>query len=208
MLELARRESVPKFVLASSSSVYGENPDLPWREDTVTLKPISPYAASKISAEMVGHVYSHLHRIRVVALRFFTVYGPRQRPDLAIHKFARNIGDGTPITLYGDGSTRRDYTFVSDIISGIAAALGYDATPFEVINLGNGSPVSLLEMVNALEEVMGIKATREFTPTQPGDVTETWADTSKAARLLGYRPAVSFREGLRAFLEWLKAERE
>lgn len=206
VLELAREWKVPQFVFASSSSVYGVNPRVPWREEDHVLMPVSPYASTKVSGELLGHVYSHLFGIRFLALRFFTVFGPRQRPDLAIHKFARFMLSGEPVTLYGNGSTRRDYTFVQDIVRGIVAALEYRDSQYEVINIGSGKTVSLLDMVNVLEDLLGMKAQRLYLPLHPGDVPHTWADISRAKRLLGYRPSVSFRDGVQAFLEWMERE--
>lgn len=205
LLERSREWGVPQFVFASSSSVYGVNPDVPWREDDTGLRPISPYAATKVAGELLGHVYSHLYGIRFVALRLFTVYGPRQRPDLAIHKFARRMLAGEPIPVYGDGGTRRDYTYVGDIVGGIRGAMEYSATPYEIINLGNHQTVSLAEMIRGLEDVLGVPARLERLPEQPGDVPQTWADVSKAARLLGYRPQTDFRTGLREFAAWLRS---
>ncbi len=167
MLELARERDIKQFVFASSSSVYGVNPNVPWREDDHVLLPISPYASTKVSGELLGHVYSHLYGIRFIALRFFTVYGPRQRPDLAIHKFARLMLAGQPIPFYGDGTTRRDYTYIDDVIQGVRAAMDYEATPYEVVNLGNNRTVSLSEMVQALEDVLGVKATSNGCPISP-----------------------------------------
>lgn len=203
LLELAHEWGVRQFVFASSSSVYGVNPDVPWREDDHVLLPISPYASTKVSGELLGHVYSHLYGIRFIALRFFTVYGPRQRPDLAIHKFARLMLRGEPIPVFGDGSSRRDYTYIDDIIAGIRAAIRYDGSPYEVINLGNDRTVSLAEMIAALEETLGISAKIDRLPPQPGDVPQTRADVGKAGRLLGYHPVTGFREGLRSFAAWL-----
>ncbi len=208
LLELARRWGVRQFVFASSSSVYGVNPDVPWREDTPVLLPISPYAATKVSGELLGHVYSHLYGIRFLALRFFTVYGPRQRPDLAIHKFARAMLGGRPVPFYGDGTASRDYTFIDDTIAGVRAAIDYDGSAYEVINLGNNRTISLSEMVRALEEILGVEAKLDRLPPQPGDVPRTWADIEKAARLLGYAPRTSFKEGLRAFIAWLRRQPE
>jgi len=205
LLELARVWGVQQFVFASSSSVYGVNPNVPWREDDCVLLPISPYAATKVAGELLGHVYSHLYGIRFIALRFFTVYGPRQRPDLAIHKFSRLMLSHKPVPIYGDGSSRRDYTYVDDVIEGVRRAMDYTATPYEVINLGNNRTVGLLEMVRALEEAQGVRARLEFLPSQPGDVLQTWADVRKTERLLGYRPKTTFREGLLRFVEWMEA---
>lgn len=205
LLEVARKLEVRQFVFASSSSVYGVNPNVPWSEDDHVLCPISPYASTKISGELLGHVYAHLYGIRFIALRFFTVYGPRQRPDLAIHKFAQQILAGEPISIYGDGHTRRDYTFIGDILQGIRASMDYEDTPYEVFNLGNGHPTGLLEMVHALEEALGRKAKIEYLPEQPGDVPQTYASIAKAARLLGYQPRTDLKQGMERFAEWLTA---
>jgi len=203
LLEFARHKRITQFVFASSSSVYGVNPRVPWSEDDHVLEPISPYASTKVSGELLGHVYSHLYGIRFIALRFFTVYGPRQRPDLAIHKFAQLIRDRRPVPLFGDGSTRRDYTYVSDIVHGVCRALAYDRTQFEVINLGNNQTVTLIEMVRGLEEALGVPAAINWQPEQPGDVPQTWANVDKARRLLEYDPSTPYREGVRRFVEWL-----
>jgi UDP-glucuronate 4-epimerase len=205
LLELARERGVEQFVFASSSSVYGVNPRVPWSEDDHVLQPISPYASTKVSGELLGHVYSHLYGIRFVALRFFTVYGPRQRPDLAIHKFARMILGGRPIPVFGDGSTRRDYTYIDDIVAGVRAAIDYRATMYEVINLGNNQTISLAEMIEGLEAALGMRATRQQLPEQPGDVPQTWACVDKARRLLGYDPSTRYDEGVRRFVAWLRA---
>lgn len=205
MLELARERGITQFVFASSSSVYGVNPNVPWREDDHVLLPISPYASTKVSGELLGHVYSHLYGIRFIALRFFTVYGPRQRPDLAIHKFARLMLEGKPIPFYGDGTSRRDYTYIDDVIEGVRAAMDYTATRYEVVNLGNNSTVSLQELVQQLEAVLGVEATLQRLPEQPGDVPQTWADIGKAERLFGYRPSTALPNGLAAFAAWLGA---
>ena len=206
VLELARERGVRQFVFASSSSVYGINPNVPWREDDHVLLPISPYASTKVSGELLGHVYSHLHGIRFVALRFFTVYGPRQRPDLAIHKFARLMRAGKPIPVYGDGSTRRDYSYVDDIVEGIVRSIRYDRSGYEVVNLGNDRTITLNELVALLEETLGVKAKIERHPDQPGDVPQTWASMARATSLLGELPRTPFPEGLRRFAEWLRSE--
>jgi UDP-glucuronate 4-epimerase len=202
LLEAARRLKVPHVVFASSSSVYGVNPRVPWSEEDSVLQPISPYASTKVSGELLGHVYSHLYGFRFIVLRIFTVYGPRQRPDLAIHKFANLIAAGQPVPLYGDGRTRRDYTYVGDIAAGITAALRYDQSRYEVINLGNNATVTLLDMIRALEEALGRSATIDWQPEQPGDVPQTWANIAKARDLLGYEPRTPFTEGIRRFSEW------
>jgi UDP-glucuronate 4-epimerase len=203
ILELARERQIPQFVFASSSSVYGINPRVPWSEDDHVLLPISPYASTKVSGELLGHVYSHLFGIRFVALRFFTVYGPRQRPDLAIHKFARSIADGRPISVFGTGATRRDYTFIDDVVNGIVAAMSYDQSGFEVINLGNSVTVSLDEMIRTIEAALGVAAIIDRQPEQSGDVPQTWAAVKKAEKLLGYAPTIRFEEGIRQFIAWL-----
>ena len=205
LLELVRRWGIRQFVFASSSSVYGVNPDVPWREEDHGLRPISPYASTKVSGELLGHVYSRLYGIRFVALRFFTVYGPRQRPDLAIRKFAESMMAGRAITLFGDGSARRDFTYVDDIVSGIRAAIGYDGTPYEVINLGSEHPVALLDLVHELERATGCTARVEWLPEQPGDVPQTYASIERARRLLGFRPATGLADGLARFASWLDA---
>jgi UDP-glucuronate 4-epimerase len=191
------------IVFASSSSVYGVNPRVPWSEDDHVLQPISPYASTKVSGELLGHVYSHLYGIRFVALRLFTVYGPRQRPDLAIHKFTKLMKAGRPIPVFGDGSTRRDYTYVDDIVEGIRSALKYTASSYEVINLGNNKTVSLREMIEALEQALGVPANLEWLPEQPGDVPRTWANVDKARRLLGYEPRTLFAAGVGRFVKSL-----
>jgi len=204
MLEFAREHGVPQFVFASSSSVYGINPRVPWSEEDHVLLPISPYASTKVSGELLGHVYSHLFGIRFIALRFFTVYGPRQRPDLAIHKFARSIRAGKAIPVFGDGSTRRDYTFIDDIVTGIVSAMTYTTSPFEVINLGNNATVSLQEMIRQLEEALGTAALIDRQAEQSGDVPQTWAAIEKARDTLKYEPATRFEDGVRRFVEWLR----
>jgi UDP-glucuronate 4-epimerase len=203
LLELAREWRVPQFIFASSSSVYGVNPRVPWGEDDFALNPISPYASTKVSGELLGHVYSHLFGMRFIALRLFTVYGPRQRPDLAIHKFARLMIDGQPIPVFGDGSTRRDYTFVADVVAGITAAIGYERTQYEVINLGNNQTLSLQDMIAGLETALGVAAIVQRLPEQPGDVPQTWAKIEKARALLGYQPTTRYAEGVRLFTDWL-----
>jgi UDP-glucuronate 4-epimerase len=204
LLEFARQKKIMQFVFASSSSVYGINENIPWNEDE-KLKPISPYASTKLSCEMLGHVYSHLYGIRFLALRFFTVYGPAQRPDLAIHKFFKAISEGNPIPVYGDGSSSRDYTFVEDTIQGIEAAITYDQSDFEIINLGNNQTVTLSELIAAIEKISGKKAIIDRQPEQAGDVPKTYADISKAKRLLDYQPDTSLEKGLISFYEWYLA---
>jgi len=204
LLELAKALDVRQFVFASSSSVYGVNPNVPWRETDHVLLPISPYASTKVSGELIGHVYSHLYDLRFVALRFFTVYGPRQRPDLAIHKFAVRMLEGKTIPVFGDGSTRRDYTFIDDIVSGIRGAIDYTGSRFEVVNLGNNRTVSLTEMIGVLENALQVKAMIDRQAEQPGDVPQTWADVNKAGELLGYAPSTAFADGVEKFARWLR----
>ena len=203
LLEFARERSIRQFVFASSSSVYGINENVPWKEDEKLL-PISPYASTKLSGEMLGHVYSHLYGIRFLALRFFTVYGPGQRPDLAIHKFFRSIQDDKPIPVYGDGSTSRDYTFISDTVNGIIGAINYTGSPFEIINLGNSNTVTLSALISSIEITCGKKAMIDRQPEQPGDVPRTYADIGKARELLGYNPGTTLEAGLARFYEWFR----
>ena len=202
LLELAKDNEIKQFVFASSSSVYGVNPNVPWREDDHVLQPISPYASTKVSCELMGHVYSKLYGIRFLGLRFFTVYGPRQRPDLAINKFATMIEAGEAIPVFGDSSTRRDYTFIGDIIEGIIGSLHYQESNYELINLGNDQTVTLTQMIKAIEGVVGKDAIIDRQAEQPGDVPQTWADVSKAKKLLGYEPVISFDNGVRQFIKW------
>jgi UDP-glucuronate 4-epimerase len=207
LLELARRLGIPRFVFASSSSVYGVNPRVPWSEDDFVLQPISPYASTKVSGELLGHVYSHLYGIQFIALRFFTVYGPRQRPDLAIHKFARLISDQKNIPVFGDGSTRRDYTYIDDIIAGVRGALAYEGSRYEVVNLGNNQTVTLVDMIRAVEDALGVAATIDWLPEQLGDVPQTWANVEKAHTLFGYEPRTRLGDGVKRFAEWFSSTR-
>lgn len=202
LLEFAKDYKIKQFVFASSSSVYGVNPNVPWREDDHVLQPISPYSSTKVSCELMGHVYSKLYGIRFLGLRFFTVYGPRQRPDLAINKFARLIEAEEPIPVFGDGSTRRDYTFIDDIIEGIIGSLHYQESYYELINLGNDQTVTLSKMIETIEEIVGKEAIIDRQLEQPGDVPQTWADVCKAKKLLGYEPTFSFKDGIKQFIKW------
>jgi len=204
MLELARRIGVERFIFGSSSSVYGPTAAPPFQE-TAALAPISPYAATKAAGELLLHAYSHLYGIQAIALRFFTAYGPRQRPDLAIHKFARLIDKGKPIPVFGNGSTLRDYTYVDDIVTGILASADYDASRFEIINLGESRTVRLDYVITLLEEALGKKASIETLPAHAGDMPSTHADISKAETLLGYAPATPIETGIKAFVEWMRA---
>jgi len=204
LLELARIHGIKQFVFGSSSSVYGINAKVPFSEDDPIRQPISPYAATKTAGELLCHTHSHLYGLRCVCLRFFTVYGPRQRPDLAIHKFARLISQGRPIPVFGDGSTRRDYTYVDDIIGGVLAAIHYDASNYEVINLGESRTVELRELISLLEKELDAHAIIDRQPSQPGDVPQTYADISKARRLLGYDPQTPIEDGMRRFIQWFR----
>jgi UDP-glucuronate 4-epimerase len=209
LLEVARELKLPKFVFGSSSSVYGNAARAPFREEDVERRPISPYAATKLSGELLSYTYAHLFGIETVCLRFFTVYGPRQRPDLAIHKFTAMLEAGVPIPVFGDGTMGRDYTFVDDIVAGVRSAIDYEApqldgAPFDVFNLGNCNPVLLNELISTLEDVTGHEALRDQRPLQPGDVNLTWADITKSGRALGYRPTTSLRAGLEQFVDWYR----
>ncbi len=204
MLEAARRAGIGRFVFASSSSVYGNNAKVPFAESDPVDEPISPYAATKKAGELLCRTYHHLYGMHVTCLRFFTVYGPRQRPDLAIHKFARLIEAGRPIPFYGDGSMERDHTFIADIVAGVLAAVRR-CEGFRIYNLGNSSPVSLSALVSAIERALGRKALIERLPPQPGDVLRTYADITLARRELGYEPGTSLAEGLAAFVGWMRA---
>jgi UDP-glucuronate 4-epimerase len=204
LLEFARQHDIKQFVFGSSSSVYGINAKVPFSEDDPIRQPISPYAATKGAAELLCHTYSHLYGIRCVCLRFFTVYGPRQRPDLAIHKFARLISEGQPIPVFGDGTTRRDYTYVDDIIDGVVAAMQYDKSDYEVINLGESRTVELRELIALLEKELDAHAIIDRQPPQPGDVPQTFADITRARKLLGYNPSTQIEAGIGKFVEWFR----
>ena len=207
LLDFAKETKCEQFVFASSSSVYGINDHFPWKEEE-QLMPISPYAMTKLAGEMLGHVYSRLFDIRFIALRFFTVYGPGQRPDLAIHKFTRAILSNKPIGMYGDGTTSRDYTYVDDTIQGIVGAMKYEESNFEILNLGNNYSVSLRDLINSIEKVTGKKAVIEQLPEQPGDVPKTFADISKAKKLIGYEPTTRLNEGLEKFYHWFSEHKD
>lgn len=204
ILNYMQKYNVPKIVFASSSSVYGNSDILPFKEDMQNFVQISPYACSKKTAEEFIKTYSKLYGIKAVCLRFFTVYGPNQREDLAIHKFAKSILNEQPITMYGDGNSTRDYTYITDIVDGIKRAVEYDKTDFEIINLGSSHPIALKDMISTLEKALGKQAKIIQLPMQAGDVMNTYADISKAKELLGYEPKVSFEEGIRRFVESLK----
>jgi UDP-glucuronate 4-epimerase len=209
LLEGARGRGVRAFVFGSSSSVYGNASPVPFREAEPAAQPISPYAASKRAAELLCHTYAHLYGMGVVCLRFFTVYGPRQRPDLAIHKFARLMAAGRPVPLFGDGSTERDYTYVDDIVDGVEAAVRYAVEhpgAFELVNLGESQTTTLAELVRLLGDALGVEPRVEWLAVQPGDVDRTFADVSRARELLGYRPSTPVPEGIRRFVEWFRAQ--
>jgi len=206
LLELAREFNVKQFVFGSSSSVYGINNKIPFAEDDRIHQPISPYAATKAAGELLCHTYSHLYKIRTVCLRFFTVYGARQRPDLAIHKFSKLIWNAQPIPVFGSGETRRDYTFVEDIIQGVRAAIDYDASMHEIFNLGESQTVELRYLIELIEQNLGKKAVIDRQPMQPGDVPQTFADISKSKRLLNYNPTTKIEEGIKKFTDWYKAK--
>ncbi len=204
LLEAARRHGVKKLILASSSSVYGVNAQVPFRESDPIFRAISPYAASKLAGEALGHVYHHVYGLDVVMLRFFTVYGPRQRPDLAIHKFARLIAAGRPVPFFGDGTTARDYTYITDTVDGVMACTNKEFG-FDLFNLGESQTVTLSRLVELLEAALGQKAILDRQPPQPGDVPITYADISKARENLGYHPKVKIEEGIRRFVEWFRS---
>ncbi|WP_336964505.1 GDP-mannose 4,6-dehydratase [Chryseobacterium contaminans] len=209
--ELCKDFGIKKFVCASSSSVYGNNEKIPFAETDNVDNPISPYAATKKSGEILGHVYHTLYHIDMIQLRFFTVYGPRQRPDLAIHKFTKLISEGIEIPFYGDGTTARDYTYIDDIIDGIIKSVLYLETHsdvYEVINLGESQVVTLTEMVATLEDALKMTAHRKILPMQPGDVTKTNADITKARTLIGYKPDTDFQNGIKKFVEWFLRKRQ
>lgn len=209
LLELCKKYGVKKFVQASSSSVYGNNKEVPFKETAIVDFAISPYAATKKSCEVMGHVYHKLYNIDMVQLRFFTVYGPKQRPDLAIHKFTKMILEDKPIPFYGDGTTKRDYTYIDDIVDGILKSMNYlfnNEDVYEIFNLGESHVVSLKEMVETIENAIGKKAILDIQPMQPGDVDKTYADISKAKAMIGYDPQTNFSEGIRKFVEWYKRQ--
>ncbi len=202
LLEAARVTGVERFVFASSSSVYGASKRIPFSEDEHLTQTFSPYAATKIAGEFLCSTYSHLYNLRVVALRYFTVYGPRQRPDLAIHQFTRRIYAGQPIDQFGDGSTRRDYTYIDDVIQGTMAALQYEGSLFDIFNLGENDTIQLKDLIAAIEKALGKKAKINQLPEQPGDMPLTCADISKARKLLDYKPTTRLSDGLPRFIEW------
>jgi len=204
MLEMAKEFAVQCFIFGSSSSVYGGSTRVPFAEDDPVDRPVSPYAATKRAGELLCHTYAKNFSLRITCLRFFTVYGPRQRPEMAIHKFARLMSEGREIPIFGQGDSRRDYTYVEDIVSGILAAIEVNPQ-FEIVNLGESQTITLLGLVEHLEQALGKKAVLRFLPNQPGDMEVTYADITHARRLLGYNPQVPLRQGVRLFAEWYKA---
>ncbi|MBC8471797.1 MAG: SDR family NAD(P)-dependent oxidoreductase [Planctomycetes bacterium] len=206
LLEAANKHKVGKFIFASSSSVYGNNEKVPFSEDDNVDFPISPYAATKKACELICHTYHHLYGIDLTCLRFFTVYGPRQRPDLAIHKFSKLIEQEKPIPVYGDGSMMRDFTYIDDIIDGIIAAMN-QCKGFNIYNLGESQPITVNDLISAIEKALGKTAIREYLPLQPGDVNRTFADITKAVRELDYNPSTPIPEGLAKFVAWLRQEK-
>ena len=211
LLEACRKFGTAKFIFGSSSSVYGMTSPTPFSETHAELRPVSPYGATKLAGEGLCYTFAHLYGFSVNCLRFFTVYGPRQRPDLAIHKFTALIEAGKQVPIFGDGTAGRDFTYVDDTVSGILASLEYEparasGVPFEIFNLGNSHPVTVTELVDLLERTTGRKALRQQLPMQPGDVLITWADISKSSRVLGYRPSTRLEEGLKKFVSWYRAD--
>lgn len=207
ILEVAKLHNIKNLVMASSSSVYGNTKETPFNEEMIVDFAISPYAATKKANEVMAHVYHKLNNMNIIMLRFFTVYGPKQRPDLAINKFTRLMLEGKSIPMYGDGATSRDYTYVGDIVDGICKSINYveeNTGVYEIINLGSNNPISLLEMINTIGKVLNIEPKIDRLPMQPGDVDITYADISKAKKLLGYSPSITFEKGIKKFIEWYK----
>ena len=207
ILEESKLHQISHLVLASSSSVYGNCKEVPFREDMIVDYAISPYAATKKANEVMAHVYHFLNDMNIIMLRFFTVYGPKQRPDLAINKFTRLMLEGKEIPMYGDGSTSRDYTYIDDIVDGIMRACDYVMTNkhvYEIINIGSSHPVSLKEMIDTIGETLNVVPKIQELPMQPGDVDRTYADISKAKQLLGYEPHTTFKDGIKKFIKWYR----
>jgi len=203
LLETAKKNQIGRFIFGSSSSVYGNNAKVPFSEDDNVDFPISPYAATKKAGELLSHAYHHLYGIDITVLRFFTVYGPRQRPDLAIHKFTRLMEQGKPIPVYGDGTMMRDFTYIDDIIDGTVAAME-ECRGFNIYNLGESRPISVNDLIEELEKALGKKAVRQHEPAQPGDVQRTYADITRATRDLGYEPSMAIEDGLKRFVAWFR----
>ena len=211
ILEIAKKYNIKNLVMASSSSVYGNSKEVPFKEDMVVDYAISPYAATKKSNEVMAHVYHELYHMNIVMLRFFTVFGPRQRPDLAINKFVRLMLEGKEIPVYGDGTTSRDYTYVDDVVDGIVRSISYIETHnevYEIMNIGNFNPISLNEMIETIGKVLKVNFKIKKLPMQPGDVNRTYADISKAKKLIGYEPKINFEEGIIRFVKWYKDKKE
>jgi UDP-glucuronate 4-epimerase len=206
LLETCKENGIKKFIFASSSSVYGENQRVPFTEKDLDIQPLSPYGATKRAGELLCYSYHHLYGMNIACLRIFTAYGPRQRPEMAIHKFTRLIDQGGKIPMYGDGSSRRDYTYIDDLIDGIRGVIHHHKG-FEIYNLGESQTTSLKELIRLIEESFGKKANIEMLESQPGDVSVTYADITKAERMLKYQPRVKMEEGIRRFVEWYKKER-
>lgn len=203
LLEAMKKHNLKNLIFASSSSIYGNNKNIPFSESDFVGFPISPYAATKKSGELICHTYHHLHNFKINCLRFFTVYGPRQRPDLAISKFSRLINKGEKIPVFGDGSSQRDYTYIDDIIQGILLAID-NLNGFEIINLGESRTIKLIDLITIIENEIGKKAIIDYQPFQPGDVQITYADISKAKKLLNYNPTFEIEKGIKNFVEWMK----
>jgi UDP-glucuronate 4-epimerase len=206
LLEMAKQHGIKGFIFASSSSVYGKNEKVPFSEDDNVDNPISPYAATKKACELICFTYHYLYKLNITCLRFFTVYGPRQRPEMAIHKFTRLIDQGKPVPMFGDGSTKRDYTYIDDIVDGVMKAIDFNA-PYGIFNLGESQTTELRELIGLIEKNLGKKAVIEQLPDQPGDVPITYADITKSRRVLGYDPKTKAEEGVRKFVEWYKENR-
>ena len=205
LLEAARNNNCKKFIFGSSSSVYGECKNIPFKETEVDLKPISPYGVTKLSGERHCYTYHHLYKLPIMCLRFFTVYGPRQRPDLAIHKFTKLIEEGKPIPVFGDGQYKRDFTYITEIIDGIMSSVNYNKTDFEIFNLGESHTTSVIDLVKLLENSMGKKVKIDWQEAQAGDVPLTFADVTKAEKLLDYKPRTAPEEGIKKFVEWYRS---
>ncbi len=205
LLEVCKEYKVKDFIFASSSSVYGENQRVPFSEKDLDIQPISPYGATKRAGELLGYSYHHLYGMNIACLRIFTAYGPRQRPEMAIHKFTRLVDRGEKVPMFGDGSSRRDYTYIDDLIEGILSII-HHSKGFEVYNLGESQTTSLKELIQLIEKALGKKALVEMLRPQPGDVSTTYADITKAREMLGYQPKVKMEEGIGRFVEWYKAQ--
>lgn len=205
LLEAAKNTNCKKFIFGSSSSIYGECKNIPFKESELDLKPISPYGVTKLSGERHCFTYNHLYKLPIICLRFFTVYGPRQRPDLAIHKFTKLIEENKQIPVFGDGQYKRDFTYITEIIDGVIGSIKYNKTSFEIFNLGESHATSVIDLVKLIEDALGKQATIDWQPAQPGDVSLTYADVSKAERLLGYKPKTKPEEGIKKFVQWYRS---